>query len=181
MKRFVIATVLVAVLLLLCCCADGITEQSEDTIAESEESIQSVDATSEERSVEISVSSEESLVVTSEETSEEISEAISVAPPVQSQAPSKEPETIPKLILGPQPEGEYHTLAVGEKLQLYSQIEGSELEDAMLKWEVSDRSVVALSGKCVTALSPGTATVTLSYSNGLMPVSIKFMVVPAEE
>lgn len=133
---------------------------------------------------EISSVTEESLLLDSsdsyvpDETEPEVplTEDITNTPAVE-----KEPETIPKLLLWPQPEGEYHVLKVGESLQLYSQIEGEELEDAMLLWQVSDPKVIAFGAKMVTGLAPGLATVTLSYSNGLMPVSVSFLVIEAEE
>ena len=175
----------------------SVVEESESLLSESfealvsESSMESAEsqedaATSEE--TENTEETEEMVSFESTETSEETEstveeESSALEQPVESTVPDtseKEPETIPRLFLTPQPEGEYHVLSVGESLQLYSKIEGSEIEDAMLMWQVSDTSVIRLSGKCVTALSEGISTVTLSYSNGLMPVSVSFKVVAQE-
>lgn len=190
MKKSALSLGLIIIALcLLCCCTNG--NAGETSSEESSNGLVSEESVSKEISFESAETSEsgeeistESYVSSEETTSEEessVEDATSIAP-IQSEAPSKEAETIPDLILGPQPEnGEYHVLYVGESFQLYSQIEGSELEDAMLLWQVSDRSVLAFGGKRVTALKPGTATVTLSYSNGLKPVSLTFMVIEREQ
>lgn len=169
--------------------------QETTEISFSEESEPDVEITTEDETTDIqesSLSSEEDISdagsqnISLEETTEEVPESTDEPEqiPVVSELPqdeSKVVETIPNLILEPQPEGEYHTLLVGESMQLYSQIEGSELEDAMLLWTVSDNTVIGLGGKTVYAKAPGYATVTLSYSNGLKPVSISFLVVEREE
>lgn len=165
----------------------GVAEQSEQQ--SNEESEYSTQSSADEES-DVYISSEpiyEDSTTEDETTTEEASSAEAdftseySEEPEQYTPPKKEPEMIPALILLPQPEGEYHILKVGESLQLYSEIEGAGIEDAMLDWRVSDGSVISFSNKKVTALSPGFATVTLSYSNGLMPVSLSFMVISAEE
>lgn len=189
MKKFALSLELIIIALcVLCCCTGGDTaetssEESSNYLVSEESVSKEVNFDSAETSESNGEISAESYVSSEEPTSEaesSVEDVTSIAP-IQSEAPSKEPETIPNLILGPQPEnGEYHVLYVGESLQLYSQIEGSELEDAMLLWKVSDTSVLAFGGKKATALKPGTSTVTLSYSNGLKPVSLTFMVLERE-
>ncbi len=195
MKRFVLSLgLIIAALFALCCCADGklaetSREESENSVLSEEsvsldESVVSMETSKQteetsEDAVDTAEPSEESQAQSVEDSS--VEELSSKEQPVQSEPPSKEPETIPNLILGPQPEGGFHTLYVGESMQLYSQIEGSELEDAMLKWTVSDSEVIHFGSKRVTAVKAGTSTVTLSYSNGLKPVSITFVVLEREE
>ncbi len=133
------------------------------------------ESTEESESFDVAESAEESVEIESgnESATEEEPDVSDVSEP--------KVETIPNILLWPQPEGEYHTLKIGETMQLYSQIEGSELEDAMLVWKVSDPKVISFSNKQVTALAEGFSTVTLSYSNGLKPVSVTFKVIAAEE
>lgn len=143
--------------------------------SEKSDSLESHEEASDETSTEVS---EE----ISEDTSEESVEAPSADNSTTEPIPEdKEPEMIPDLILEPEPDGEYHILHVGESLLLHCEIEGAGIEDAMLMWQVSDRSVISFIGRRVTALKPGYSTVTLSYSNGLKPVSLSFMVIEAEE
>lgn len=182
MKRF-LSVLLIVSALCLCCCA--VDEEAAPSI-ESNESSESAESREES-----SASAEESDFSSAEETSAEpeSSESADVSsaesgiqpPPVYSEVATSEPEMIPDLYLEPQPEGDYHTLYVGEEMQLYSGIVGSELEDAMLVWNISEKNIIAFSNKKVTALNPGTVTITLSYSNGLKPVSLTFVVLPAEE
>lgn len=193
MKRFIASLgVIMTLTFLLCCCTN--TSTPEASVEDSENAASSEEKGSfdvVEQSTETSIVSEGTSTV-EDSTKEEVSNAESVddpsseesassASPVYSEAPPKEPETIPSLILGPKPEdGDSHVLYVGESLQLYSQIEGSELEDAMLLWKISDKSVISFGNKKVTALKAGESTVTLSYSNGLKAVSLKFVVLERE-
>lgn len=182
MKRFLFVLLIVSVLCLCCCAVDEKPAPSNENNESSE---------SAESSEELSASAEESNLQTTEDITVEpessesanVSSAVSSIqpPPVYSEVTTSEPETIPDLYLDPQPEGDYHTLYVGEEMQLYSGIVGSELEDAMLVWNISEKNIIAFSNKKVTALNPGTVTITLSYSNGLKPVSLTFVILPAEE
>lgn len=189
MKRF-FAVLLITAALLLCCCAvdekdDGTSVVSEETF-ESIESFYSEAASSEESSAavitEVVTDDTTSDVGISDEITDDAStESYVPSQPIYSADTTSEQEMIPDLYLGPQPDGDYHTLYVGEEMQLYSGIVGSELEDAMLLWDISEKNIIAFSNKKVTALNPGTVTITLSYSNGLKPVSLTFVILPAEE
>lgn len=189
MKRFFTALLITAAALLLCCCAAD--EYDEGTSTVSEEAAESIEGSS----VEVVSEEESSATVTEDATADVTSDGTADAEssdvtsdetstqsqPIYSADTTSEQEMIPDLYLGPQPEGDYHTLYVGEEMQLYSGIVGSELEDAMLVWDISENNIIAFSNKKVTALNPGTVTITLSYSNGLKPVSLTFVILPAEE
>lgn len=190
MKRFFAVLLITAAALLLCCCA--VDEKDDGTSAVSEETFESIESFySEAESSEGSSAAVITEDVTDDTTSDGgISDESTGDASVESYVPSQpisdsdttsEQEMIPDLYFGPQPEGDYHTLYVGEEMQLYSGIVGSELEDAMLVWDISEKNIIAFSNKKVTALNPGTVTITLSYSNGLKPVSLTFVVLPAEE
>lgn len=189
MKRFFVVVLITAAALSLCCCSadknyEGTSTVSEEA-SENVESSYSVAESFEESSVAVTedatvdVTSDD---VTSDESFDDTSDISGEQPqPIYSADTTSEQEMIPDLYLGPQPDGDYHTLYVGEEMQLYSGIVGSELEDAMLLWDISEKNIISFSSKKVTALNPGTVTITLSYSNGLKPVSLTFVVLPAEE